>query len=532
MAVFVPLALCLFVAYLVLTTIYNLWFHPLAKYPGPFFSRISGIPSFYYACKGDRHIWAWRQFQIYGDKFRAAPNLILFNSPEAYNSVFGYNTNVRKSDFYDVWRRNAGDLNTLGCTNVALHARRRKALALAFTDQSVKATIPFMERHTDRWNELLPGKTFDDDGWSEPQDLTEWADYLMFDLFGDICFGKTNNTKEPEPNSLKKIPHTITAYMRLYNPIAKSPVRDVLLWLKPRGLDTVMETITPKDIKEYFAFTENLARTRVESERQREAEKLPVEREDMFHFLCTAKDPETGSFALTTEDLIADSNLLIVAGSDTTSTTITGLFFFITRKPQIYAKLVNEITTNFNSADEIGSGPDLMAKCEYLRAVVYETLRLSPAGPSEQERTVLSGGTTIAGDFFPEGVNVGIPPWSLGRNEHLFKDVNVFRPERWIVSDNPDTLNTQEEVNHLRRSFHPFAKGVGNCIGQKIAMIQLCIIVGRTLFRYDVRQAPGQHVGEGHPDLGWGRRHRDHYMLKDAYVSLREGPIIQLRKRV
>jgi hypothetical protein len=50
------------------SAVYNLWFHPLATQPGPFFARISGIPSFYHACKGDRHIWSWRQFQIYGER--------------------------------------------------------------------------------------------------------------------------------------------------------------------------------------------------------------------------------------------------------------------------------------------------------------------------------------------------------------------------------------------------------------------------------------------------------------------------------
>jgi cytochrome P450 len=145
---------------------YNLFFHPLAKEPGPLLCRISGIPTFYYACRGDRHIWQWRMFKTYGDQFRAAPNLLLFRSSEAYNCVFSPSTNVKKSPFYDVWRRNVHDLNTLACTDVALHARRRKALALAFTDQSVKATIPYMERHVDRWNELMPGDRFDADGWS------------------------------------------------------------------------------------------------------------------------------------------------------------------------------------------------------------------------------------------------------------------------------------------------------------------------------------------------------------------------------
>jgi cytochrome P450 len=163
-------------------------------------------------------------FETYGDKFRAAPDLLLFRSSEAYNSVFSPSTNVKKSPFYDVWRRNVHDLNTLACTDVALHARRRKALALAFTDQSVRATIPYMERHVDRWNELLPGEKFDADGWSDSQDMAEWTDYLMFDLFGDVCFGKMNDTKEPGENALRRIPHAIALYMKIHNPVGRHAV--------------------------------------------------------------------------------------------------------------------------------------------------------------------------------------------------------------------------------------------------------------------------------------------------------------------
>jgi cytochrome P450 len=135
---------------------------------------------------------------------------------------------VKKSEFYDVWRRNVHDLNTLGCTDVALHARRRKALALAFTDQAVKATVPFVQRHVDRWNELLPGDKVDEQGWSEGQDMSEWTDFLMFDLFGDVCFGKENGTKEPGDNVLKQIPHNISKYLKLYNPVSSSPHKSCL----------------------------------------------------------------------------------------------------------------------------------------------------------------------------------------------------------------------------------------------------------------------------------------------------------------
>jgi cytochrome P450 len=130
------------------------------------------------------------------------------------------NANVKRSGFYEVWRRHGKDINTLAVTDVAIHAQRRKALGLAFTDQSVKATIPFIERHVDRWNELIPGEKFDDEGWSEGQDISKWTEYLMIDTFGDVCFGRQNDTKEPGENGLKQIPHNIVRYLRVYNPVS------------------------------------------------------------------------------------------------------------------------------------------------------------------------------------------------------------------------------------------------------------------------------------------------------------------------
>lgn len=308
-------------------------------------------------------------------------------------------------------------------------------------------------------------------------------------------------------------------------------MRPLLLWLKPRGVDALMYAAMPRAIKEYYKFTDDLARSRIEKERSPEAGKVAAERQDMFHFMCTARDPDTGEFALTTQDLIADAHMLIVAGSHTTSAAITGFFFYIVRYPRVYRKLVTELRETFQSAEEIGTSPDFMAKCEYLRAVIQESMRVCPPGPSEAERTVLKGGAIIAGEHLAEGVTVGVPKWSLAMSEELFGDATTFRPERWIVSDHPDSFNSQEDVNRLKRLYHPFSKGPGACIGQKLAMLQMCIIAGRTLWRYDLKSAEGQHIGEGHPGLGWGRSNKMQYQFKDAYIGLHEGPMMQFKKR-
>jgi hypothetical protein len=53
-------------AYCVSTAIYRLYFHPLAKFPGPFFARISDIPGYLHTLKQDRHVWLLRLQEQYG----------------------------------------------------------------------------------------------------------------------------------------------------------------------------------------------------------------------------------------------------------------------------------------------------------------------------------------------------------------------------------------------------------------------------------------------------------------------------------
>ncbi|KAF2464532.1 benzoate 4-monooxygenase cytochrome P450 [Lindgomyces ingoldianus] len=520
---------------MVANIIYNIFFHPLSNLPGPFFAKISSMPSFYHAYKGDRHIWLWQQFQIYGSRIRAAPNLVLFNSPTAYNAIYSFKSNVKRSSFYDAWGRNVDDVNVLMTSDTQLHARKRRLLSLAFTDHSVKASSPgtkFMAKHIDRWNKLLGGELNDqmEEGWSAPRDIATWANYLVFDLLGDLCFGADFKTKEPGENNLKKIVDAFDTFVTFNYPITKSPLLDTLVWLKPRGLNSIIERLAPQEIKDHYAFVELLVRSRMAAEEKRETEKSPVEREDMLHFLCSAKDPETGKPAFGFKELLAEANLLILAGSDTTAITISTVFFYICHDKRVYLKLVREIRSTFPNPEAIVHCPELL-NCKYLRACIDETLRMAPAAPSELPREVLPGGVEIDGDHYPQGVIVGTPNWSMGRNEEHYGDAYTFRPERWIVSDDLDTLNTEEEVLRLKRGLHTFLRGPGDCIGQKLAVLELCMVIARTLWRFDVRLTPGTHVGEGHANLGWGCRDPKQFMLKDAYISMREGPMLQFKPR-
>jgi len=300
---------------------------------------------------------------------------------------------------------------------------------------------------------------------------------------------------------------------------------ETILWLKPRGLDSIFKALTPPITKSYINFVkECVSERRKLYMSQKENTDSVEQRQDMFWFLCDAKK-EDGSPAYSESELNAEANMLIIAGSDTTAVTLAAMIFYITYNPVQYGKLIHEIRHMFASVDETVHGPKLNA-CVYLRACIDETMRLSPSVLSDLPRQVLKGGATINGHYYPEGTIVGASSYADGHNGEFWGDAEVFRPERWIPSDEI----TQEDVNNLHTNLHPFAQGPGSCPGRNIAIMELCITLARTLYRFDVRQAPGEAGNVGMTIPG-GICDKNVFQVQDAYVAVRNGPMVQLRKR-
>jgi cytochrome P450 len=292
-----------------------------------------------------------------------------------------------------------------------------------------------------------------------------------------------------------------------------------------------MAYLTPKNILEYFVFVNAsvMKRTKEEEKLESMTEEGSI-RKDMFHYLFNTKIPETGLPAFSAEELTAEANLLLIAGTDTTANALSALWFYLTQNNRVYRKLAAEIRTTFESVDDIHGGAKL-SSCYYLRACIDEALRMAPTGiVSEMSREVLPGGLDIDGNVFPEGVKIGTSSWAVMYHEEYFGDPYIYRPERWIV----DEMNgvTADDVALARSAFNPFSVGPGNCVGQKLAMLELQVITARVLFRMDVQCPPGNNLGGGSPELGWGRRDRKQFQLEDAFVSLVNGPMVQFRKRL
>lgn len=128
--------------------------------------------------------------------------------------------NVKKNKFYDTWPRNEQDRNTFTTTDRVVHAWKRRILNLVFSEKAIHSAEKFVNKHVDRWCELLLDDN--DQDWSQPQNMTQLSDCLLLDNLGDLCFGRSFETKEPGDNPLRAIPHAIASYLRFMYPVCQA----------------------------------------------------------------------------------------------------------------------------------------------------------------------------------------------------------------------------------------------------------------------------------------------------------------------
>jgi cytochrome P450 len=282
----------------------------------------------------------------------------------------------------------------------------------------------------------------------------------------------------------------------------------------------------PRNVKHYVKFVETGVMERLHHEEGLEEKGKEATRKDMLYYLFQAKNTDTGRRGYSRADILEEADMLTVAATDTTAGAVAAAFFYLSRNESAYNKLMDEVRTTFDDLDEIIIGPAL-SKCKYLRAVINETLRMSPPGANEFPREVLPGGIWIQDNYFPPGINVGCALYALFHDQNIFKDASVFRPERWIVGNGV----SEEDVAQAERAFAPFSIGIRGCPGKNFAIMELSILLARLSYGYEFRLAPDDRTGEGGVDMSWGRKCRDQYQTRDAFVPLRDGPFIQFRKR-
>jgi cytochrome P450 len=420
----------------------------------------------------------------------------------------------------------------------------------AFAEGALKNLEKYVLANIRDWCNYL-GESKDSDekesGWGKERDLGLWATLLTFDVLGDLCFGSSfgamkngftyiqelimSSSSFQQSVSVRSIP-TNEHYLTFRTQVSFLPIRELVFPLmKPK----ILLLTGSKNIKQKVMYRQRigvLVQKRFALENANADKSDEDQRKDFFHHLLNAKDPETGEKFKPT-DLVGEAALLVGAGADTSSTAMSGCFFYLMRTPRALSRLQEQVRSAFGDVEEIKYGAKLTS-LSYLRGCIDEAMRMSPPVPGLLDRLVLPGGADIDGHTIPEGMVVGVPIYTIHHNEKYYPRPYEFLPERWIAGSDSSVAGfdvTPESVEIARSAFNAFSTGPRNCVGKNMAYMELFVAIARTIWLFDIRLKEGDHTGEGGPGLGLGREKPGEYQLKDWLISERHGPVLEFRKR-
>ncbi|KAF1846085.1 benzoate 4-monooxygenase cytochrome P450 [Cucurbitaria berberidis CBS 394.84] len=504
--------------YSVALCLYRVFFHPLAKYPGPLSYKLSGWPLLWQAYTGDRHIWHLKDHEKYGPIVRIAPNTLSFNTASALSTIYGpRSANVKKGEWYKTFDIAAGSYSSFTETEREKHTIKRRWMSPAFSGDSMKANEPLIINIVERFCRTLKPAT---SGWGAKWNMSEMSTYLGFDIMGALVFGcdfKSVQERRNRDLANSVLPASMLMYWISYLPLA--------VLVRPLLRTRLFELVGGNSVADNNRLID-YASGQVQARLTRsEVEKNIAEgRIDFLSRLVGVEDKKTG-WQPTIEDLGTESLNMINAGADPFSGVLAGAIFYLVHNPEALQKATTEVRDTFASPVEIQSGRDLN-ECTYLYACIEETLRRTAPVPSHLPRIVLSGGMDIDGEYLPADTVVGVPMYAIHHNPSYFAEPFAFRPERWIESAN----NSLESIAIARRAFNPFSIGTRQCIGRNLAYLQLKLTLAHLLWGLDMRLAPdGPGCGGGRLGLGVGREREDEFQLWDAFGFGRDGPMVEFK---
>ncbi|KAF9890223.1 hypothetical protein FE257_006135 [Aspergillus nanangensis] len=454
-------AFTLALLYCITSIVYNVYFHPLSRFPGPFSHTISRIPYLYRSINGTLPFDMLELHRKYGNVVRVAPDELAFSHPDAWKDIMGH----RKGDEEMAkarWFYHPIEDDAVHIVNESRekHGHLRRQMAHGFSEKAMRDQEPLIRQYIDLLIERLRANCVD----GKPVVLSDWYNYTTFDIIGDLAFG--------EPFGCLRG----SSYDDWIKGIFESGRLGTILQglsfypLVKRGL----MALVPHSIREAHYKHKRLTQAKMQR-RMANSEGRP----DLIDGLLRKKE----ELGLSIEELVANAEILIIGGSETTASLLSGVTYLLLENQAAYETLVTEVRSTFQTEDEI----NLISvnKLTYMLACLDEGMRMYPPIANGLPRTTPQHGAEILGHHIPGHTFVSIHQWALYRRAEYFADPDTYHPERF--------LGDNRFIDDRRDALQPFHVGPRNCLGRNLAYSEMRLILARIIFNFDLKIADDTH---------------------------------------
>ncbi|KAI2632218.1 cytochrome P450 [Hypoxylon sp. NC1633] len=433
---------------------YNIFLHPLRKFPGPLAGRATHLWHLSKILSGNLPQTIKQLHDKYGPVVRIAPDELSFIESEAWKDIYGHHSGyemVKYPRFYQINGSHVPD--TILSAPRAEHSMLRRQLAQGFSERSMREQEPIIGRYVEVMMRRL--EEHSDEG-RNALDMRSWFNFATFDIIGNLSLGSDFGCLDKS----RYHPWVTAIILSLRD---NATIR-VMIQCFPPFLVRILSESFLKGRSRHMGYARESVRKRMT---------LKTERPDFLEGLLQKQD------VLSYEEIEANAAFLVLAGSDTTATLLSGAFFLIGSHPDVLAKLTHEVRSSFASEDQITLTS--VNNLSYMLACLNESLRQYPPFAIGFPRIVPKGGHKIAGYFVPQDSVVAM--WQLATNysEKNFTKPEEFHPERFLGDE-------RFAEDHLS-AMQPFSTGPRNCIGKNLAYAEMRLILARILYRFDIEIA-------------------------------------------
>ncbi|KNG90648.1 benzoate 4-monooxygenase cytochrome P450 [Aspergillus nomiae NRRL 13137] len=451
----------------------RLYFHPLSRYNGPLLWAVTRVP-YMLAFRNGQLAHKIKHFhEVYGETVRVAPNEVSFINPDTVKDIYqrrprgGGFKSLPKDPIRQAPPRPGQPMSILDAGD-ADHTRLRKAYAAAFSGQALTAQEPLVTSYVDKMITQLRSQTQDA---TQSIDIQEWVSFCTFDIVCKLSFGEDFGCLDNQRYHewVGQLVYSLKAKVQLASCRFYPWLFNYLVKRLPKSAGILMA--------QHQATTQEKVKRRLQQ----------------LHSGGSSNTAAIPAGDLRSE-MVVNAATLIVAGSHTLQTAITGILFHLLQHPTVLDRVTSEVWGAFPSANQMSV--QALLRLPLLEAAIKEGIRLTSPVPLGLTRLVPIGGHMINGEFFAEGTVVSYMQWAANVSPQNYTDPIGFHLERWLKSpSSPSQSSTSSIDDHFGRdrkhATQPFLQGPRDCIGQNLARMEIVLILGKLLYHFDL-QAEGK----------------------------------------
>ncbi|KAK1570070.1 cytochrome P450 [Colletotrichum navitas] len=436
--------------------IYNIYLHPLCNYPGPKLYAATGLAHSRMVLSGRAHKKLEELHKQYGPVVRIGPNIIDWADPRAFKDLMGHSRGSSTENYRDPIKAGGKPYGII-YANREDHARIRRVLAHGFSAQSMVKQQPLIQNQI---NLLIQRLHENCENGKRALNMVAWYNFATFDIMGDLAFGEPFGCLERSDYH----PWVSSIFDSLHARVYRNAFKQ--FWITSQ----LTKWLIPENLKQKENLHQQLSKDKIQR-RIASSESRP----DFIQSMMMRE----GALAMSKLEIEATADTLIIGGSETTGTVLSGATFFLMTHPDAMARVAKEVRSSFSAEQEI----DILSvqKLQYMLAALDETMRLYPVLPTGISRIIKPGGDYICEKFVPEGTRVMISQWPMYRDKKRFVQPDDFIPERFL--DDPKFKDED------KGALQPFGYGPRNCIGRNLAIAEMRVILARVIWNFDLQIA-------------------------------------------